>query len=95
MTTFYRQNPRCASRIFQGEAAVITPGNQRISILNPIATEVWELCENQPRTSEEICTTMRERYETSEETIETDVQELLDHLVELDALKPFDGDVPV
>ncbi|MBN1945189.1 MAG: PqqD family protein [Bradymonadales bacterium] len=87
MTIRYRQNPRCASRVFGGEAAVITPGNQRISILDPVATEIWALLETTPRTLEQLCAALQERYEGDPNTIQQDVVELLGALLELEAIE--------
>ena len=92
MTRAYRQSLRAASRIFRGEAAIITPEDRRINILNPTATEIWELCSAEARSSEQICAVMTERYSADAETIRTDVDELLGELVEMGALEVVDAE---
>lgn len=43
MTT-YKQNPELPVTLVAGEAAIITPGDSRLHILNEVATRIWELC---------------------------------------------------
>lgn len=81
----YRQDPRVASRVFRGEAAIIPPRDRRVTILNEVATEIWELC-LQGRSLDQLCVALSDRYDASVDTIRRDTQELLDKLVAIGAL---------
>jgi hypothetical protein len=82
----YLQNPRVATRIFRSEAAFITPEDRRINILNRTATEIWDLCGQQPMTVEALCAVMEARYAGDPAAIRRDVEELLEGLVAMGAL---------
>lgn len=86
-TTAYCQEPRAASRLFRGEAAIITPDNHRINILNPIGTEIWEFLAETPKTVDEILNVMVSRFEGPEDIIKADVIEFIQSLLEAGALK--------
>jgi hypothetical protein len=88
----YQQDPRSASRLFRGEAAVIAPEDGEITILNAVATEIWKLCERSPASLDEIAAALAERYDAPMETIRADVLELADDLVEIGALLRFEGE---
>lgn len=91
MTRAYRQSPRAASRLFRGEAAVITPEDRQINILNSTATEIWELCRDEPLTLDQICVEMGVRYSAEPERIRDDVEELIAELLEIGALEGVEG----
>ena len=41
----YRQNSMNPATILGGEAAIVTPADARMHILNRVGTRVWELCD--------------------------------------------------
>ncbi|MCA9562350.1 MAG: PqqD family protein [Myxococcales bacterium] len=82
----YLQDPKVAARMFRGEAALIPPSDRQITVLDPIATEIWSLCD-QPRSLEEICAALEEHYDAALEEIRRDTSELLDQLLEIGALQ--------
>ena len=86
MGFLYQQNHRVASRNFRGEAAIITPEDRRINILNPVATEIWELCRDTPQSIEDLCAAMGRRYTGAPAAIRADIIQFVETLVELGAL---------
>lgn len=82
----YRQDQRSAARILRGEAAIIPPQDGRVSVLNEVATAIWELCADKGRSLDELISELLERYDASEDIIRSDTLELLEHLVEIGAL---------
>jgi hypothetical protein len=47
------RHPRTASRVFSGEAVVISPAENSVRLLNPVGTRIWELADG-ARTVDEI-----------------------------------------
>jgi hypothetical protein len=86
MSLLYQQSHRVASRNFRGEAAIITPEDRRINILNPVATEIWELCRDRPKSIEDLCVAMSGRYTAEPEVIRADIIQFVETLIELGAL---------
>lgn len=82
----YRQDQRSAARILRGEAAIIPPQNGQVSVLNEVATVVWELCAGQGRSLDDLVSVLLERFDASEATVRSDTLELLEKLVEIGAL---------
>lgn len=82
----YRQDQRSAARILRGEAAIIPPQDGRVSVLNEVATVIWELCADQGRSLDDLVSELQSRFDASEDTIRSDTLELLEQLIEIGAL---------
>jgi hypothetical protein len=52
---------RTASRVFDGEAVVISPAENTVRMLNPIGSRIWELADG-TRTIEEIAVTLTQEF---------------------------------
>ena len=40
-------HPRTASRVFSGEAVVITPAQNMVRMFNPVGSRIWQLIDGQ------------------------------------------------
>jgi hypothetical protein len=87
----YQQDPRTATRVIRGEAVIITNHDQRIHVLDAVATEIWQLCSDEPVTAEVLCDRLLERYEGQPDAIRSDVETLLEQLVGMGALQRIEG----
>ncbi len=54
-------HPRTASRVFSGEAVVITPAENMVRMLNPVGSRVWELADG-TRTLDEIAAALTAEF---------------------------------
>ena len=74
-------HPRTASRVFSGEAVVITPAENMVRMLNPVGSRVWELADG-TRTMDEIAAALTAEFETdlpqARASVAAFVTELLD-----------------
>lgn len=82
----YRQHPDAASSVIAGEAAVVTPQDSRLHLLDPVATRVWELCEGPGRTQESLVHELMKEYEGEAAEIARDVESLLQELQALSVI---------
>ena len=71
----YRQNLHAAASVIAGEAAVLTPSDSRLHLLDPVATRVWELCEGV--TLESLVTELMKEFDGEAAEIARDVESLL------------------
>ena len=55
-------HPRTASRLFSGEAVIISPAENAVRMLNPVGSRIWELCDGR-RTLDEIAAVLTEEFE--------------------------------
>ena len=55
-------HPRTASRVFSGEAVIITPAENVIRMLNPTGSRIWELADG-TRTVDEIVDVLVDEYD--------------------------------
>jgi hypothetical protein len=74
------RNENTASRIIDGQAVIMTLGDNTLHTLNDVGSRIWELC-SAPKTLEEIITVINEEYTASYEGIKSDcevfIQEML------------------
>jgi len=59
-----RHHPQTASRVFSGEAVIITPAENMVRMLNPVGSRIWELADG-TRTVEEIAQTLTGEFEVA------------------------------
>lgn len=83
----HRQNPHAAASVIAGEAAVVTPRDSRLHLLDPVATRVWELCDGDGATLESLVTALLKEFEGEEAEIARDVRSLLKDLQALSVVE--------
>lgn len=70
-----------ASRVFSGEAVVISPAENLVRMFNPVGSRIWELADG-TRTLDQIAATLAAEYEIDEaharRSVEAFVAELSD-----------------
>ena len=73
-------HPRTASRVFSGEAVIISPAENVIRMLNPTGSRIWDLADGS-RTVDEIVEILVAEYDVD---VARAQQKTLDLLSELD-----------
>ncbi len=87
-TTRYSQNPETPVTVIAGEAAVVTPWDQRIHLLDPIATTIWKLCEHEGGvTMTELVEALMVEFDGDAATVTEDTQRFIDEAVSLGLLR--------
>ncbi len=76
---------RTASRIFSGEAVVITPAENKVRMLNPVGSRIWELVDGS-RSVAEIVVVLTSEYDVDPQHAQRTTLELLDALAEKDLI---------
>lgn len=76
MTT-YRQNPAAPATVLSGEAALVTPADSRLHILNDVATLVWELCDGEGKTLDGLVAALCDTFDVDEEVARAEVEAFL------------------
>ena len=56
------RHPRTASRVFNGEAVIISPAENVVRMLNPVGSRIWELCDGS-RTLDQIAAALTDEFE--------------------------------
>lgn len=78
-------HPRTASRVFSGEAVIITPAENMVRMLNPVGSRIWELADG-TRTLEEIAAALTAEFETDLPQARASVTAFVDELMEKELL---------
>ncbi len=73
-------HPRTASRVFSGEAVVISPAENLVRMFNPVGSRIWELADG-TRTMEQIAIVLTEEYEVDLAHARQSVATFVDELV--------------
>lgn len=55
-----RHHPGTASRLFSGEAVIITPRENMVRMLNPVGSRIWELSDGSLTVGEIVATLVNE-----------------------------------
>jgi hypothetical protein len=69
-------HPRTASRVFSGEAVVITPAENKVRMFNPVGSLIWELMDGQ-RTVGQITDLLIDEFDVAPERAQRTTQEFL------------------
>jgi hypothetical protein len=77
----YRQNPRCAGRIVNGLAFVVTPDDHKLHTLNATASEIWKRAAS-GCTPEDAAAAIVDGFDVDLETALADVHACCRDLVE-------------
>jgi hypothetical protein len=59
------RHPRTASRVFNGEAVIISPAENVVRMLNPVGSRIWELCDGS-HTLDQIATVLTQEFDVDE-----------------------------
>ena len=62
-------HPRTASRLFSGEAVIITPAENTVRMFNPVGSRIWELMDGQ-RSVGQIIATLIDEFDVEPERAE-------------------------
>jgi len=73
----YRQVSSNPATVIHGEAAVVTPQDSRLHILNEVGTRVWELCDGDGASVSEIVAALMEEYEIDATVARAEVEAFL------------------
>ena len=57
-------HPRTASRVFSGEAVIVSPAENIVRMLNPVGSRIWELADG-TRTLEQIAVVLTGEYDVA------------------------------
>ncbi len=57
-----KRHPRTASRVFSGEAVIISPAENMVRMLNPVGSRIWELCDG-TRTIDQIAEVLSAEFD--------------------------------
>ena len=75
--TRFRQNPDFPATILGGEAAIVTPVDSRLHVLNGVATRVWELCEGEGIEFAELLSALLDEFDVAEADAASETREFL------------------
>ena len=56
------RHPATASRVFNGEAVIISPAENVVRMLNPVGSRIWELCDGS-HTLDQIAIALTEEFD--------------------------------
>ncbi len=76
----YRRNPQTAGRIIDGQAFVVTPGDNKLHTLNETATLLWELAAGGV-TLEDAALALSREFDVEAERAQRDAGRCFDDLV--------------
>jgi hypothetical protein len=80
-----KHHPRTASRVFSGEAVVISPAENVVRMFNPVGSRIWELADG-TRTLDEIALTLTREFEIDLSHARESVAAFVDELAEKELL---------
>jgi hypothetical protein len=83
-------HPRTASRVFSGEAVVISPAENTVRMFNGVGSRVWELADG-TRTVDEIVAVLTREYEVAPAEARASVLGFLDELEAKSLVSYTDG----
>ena len=79
----YRQNRRTPASVIAGEAAVVTPADSRLHVLNPVATRIWELCDRTEGIAfDALLDQVLEEFDVDRGVAQTETRSFLDDAVD-------------
>jgi len=74
------RHPRTASRVFNGEAVIVSPAENVVRMLNPVGSRIWELCDGS-HTLDQIAAVLSAEFEVdavhARQSVTTFVTELV------------------
>ncbi|MEW6382170.1 MAG: PqqD family protein [bacterium] len=76
---YIAKNENTASRIIDGQAVIMTLGDNTLHTLNGVGSRIWELCTGQ-KTIGEIIGVIQSEYSASPESIRSDCEIFIQEL---------------
>ena len=80
-----QQSERTAARVIEGKALVITIDDNRLHVLNPVGTRVWEMSDG--RSLEQMVEEVVRDFEVEKPQASRDVQQFVAELLRLGAVE--------
>ena len=77
----YAQRVETPATVIGGEAAVITPSDSRLHVLNEVGTWLWTRCDGAGETVAALTAAAVAEFEVDEETARAEVYAFLEHAV--------------
>lgn len=74
-----KHHPNTASRVFSGEAVVISPAENMVRMFNPAGSRIWELADG-VRTVDEIARLLTEEFAVELPAAQAQVVQFVDEL---------------
>jgi hypothetical protein len=78
-------HPQVAARVVDGSAVIVLADTGEVTVLNPVGTRVWELCDGS-RSAREIARMITAEFEVTPEQALQDVENFLGELVQAQAI---------
>ena len=75
-----KKHPRTASRLVDGEAVIVLPGEGTVKVLNDVGSRVWELADG-TRTVDDMVETIYDEYDVDRDQAQEDVIEFVTTMV--------------
>lgn len=75
------RNSATASRVFSGEAVIITPDQNMVRMLNEVGSRIWELADG-AHTVDEIGAALTREYAIAADEAQESVRRFVDELLE-------------
>ncbi|MCZ7574613.1 MAG: PqqD family protein [Ardenticatenaceae bacterium] len=72
-------HPQTASRVFAGEAVIITPAENMVRLLNPVGSRIWELADGMG-TPEQITLALADEFDVDLSAARRSVAAFLEEL---------------
>ena len=81
MTIRYRQVEEAPASVVGGEAAIVTPSDSRLHVLNEVGTRIWELCEGEGLTLDALVERLCSEFEVDAQTAAAEAKVFLERAV--------------
>jgi hypothetical protein len=85
LTRYPAPHDQVATRIVDGSAVIVLADSGEVMVLNAVGTRIWQLTDG-TRTAQEIVESIQREYAVAPEQARKDVAELLEKLIDANAL---------
>ncbi|MCB9507407.1 MAG: PqqD family protein [Myxococcales bacterium] len=79
----FAQNPQSPATVLGGEAAIVTPSDSRMHVLNRVATRIWELCDGDGMEMDALVGQLSDEFDAERETIVAETEAFLSEALRL------------
>lgn len=87
----YVQRPETPATVIGGEAAVITPSDSRLHVLNEVGTAIWSRCEGSGQSLDELTAWVVDEFDVDAETARSEVVLFLEQAVACGLLAKYEA----
>ena len=88
----YRHTPLTPASVIAGEAAIVTPLDSRLHILNGVGTRIWQLCDaDDGITSDELVTQLEAEFDADVSLIRADTEAFLSEALAMGLIEAIGG----